>query len=49
MMIEGAVHLCARCKPQSDPDGFGMHAEYAVKMRAHLADDAHLKLPRPAH
>ena len=38
MMFEGAVHLCGRCKPQSDPDGFGMHAEYAAKMRAHLAE-----------
>jgi len=38
MMIEGAVHLCGRCKPQSDPGGFGMHAHYAAKMRAHLEE-----------
>ena len=37
MMIDGAVHLCTWCKPQSDPVGFGMHAEYAANMRAHLA------------
>lgn len=39
MMIDGAVHLCTRCKPQSDPAGFGMHAEYAARMRAHLAEE----------
>lgn len=39
MMIEGAVHLCARCKPQSDPGGFGMRADYAAKMRAHLDEE----------
>lgn len=39
MMIEGAVHLCPHCKPRSDADGFGMHAEYAAKMRAHLAEE----------
>ena len=33
------AHLCARCKPQSDPDGVGMHAEYAANMRAHLAKE----------
>ena len=40
MMIEGAVLLCTRCKPQSDPGGFGMHADYAANMRAHLAERA---------
>ena len=44
MMIEGAVHLCARYKPESDLDGFGMHAEYAAKMRAHLAEECPLKV-----
>ena len=38
MMIEGAVYLCARCKPQSDPVGLGMHVEAAARMRAHLAE-----------
>ena len=33
------AHLCTRCKPQSDPDGVGVHAEYAAKMRAHLAEE----------
>jgi len=44
MMIEGAVHLCARCQPQSDPVGFGMHADYAVNMRTHLAEEAAVPL-----
>lgn len=36
MMIEGAVRLCARCKPHFDPAGFGMHVDYAANMSAHL-------------
>ena len=37
LQIEGAVYRCTRCRPQSDPEGVGMRAEYAAKMRAHLA------------
>jgi len=39
MMIEGAVDLCVRCKPESDPGGVGMHAGYAARMRTHLAEE----------
>ena len=36
--FDGGVYLCAHCKPASDAVGFGMHAEYAAKMRAQLAE-----------
>jgi len=43
LQFDGGVHLCARCKPQSDVDGVGMHAEYAAKMRTHLAEERALQ------
>lgn len=48
--FDGGVYLCARCKPASDAVGFGMHAEHAAKMRAHLAEKRALNagtIPRP--
>jgi hypothetical protein len=47
MMIEGAVHLCPHCKPESDAVGFAMHAEYAAKMHAHLAEELALNVVVP--
>ena len=47
MMIEGAVHLCARCKPKSDPGGFGMHVDYAAKMHARRARRCGQRWNRP--
>lgn len=47
LMIEGAVCLCNRCKPQSDPAGFGMHVNYAAKMRARLARTCGQRWDRP--
>ena len=44
---QGAVHLCPNCKPESDAVGFGMHAEYAAKMRAHLAEELALNVVVP--
>lgn len=41
--LEGAVYHCDRCRPESDPVGVGMFAEYAAKMQAHLAEERALK------
>jgi len=41
--------MCARCKPQSDPAGVGMHAEYAAKMRAHSLRNSLNCWTHPAH
>jgi hypothetical protein len=39
LQFEGAVHLCARCQPSSDPSGLGQLAQYAANMRAKIGRD----------
>lgn len=36
-VFEGAVYLCTRCQPESDPVGVRMHFEYAATLRGHVA------------